>query len=259
MIEENEEDGGFRLSEICKEMERRVNGTPNQPYSIRNISRILKTEYSEVITIAKGFALLQESTEEVLRSHVTELKDQMNPDDQAESTIIKAATLLTGQIIEFRLNRHTSSYFSIEDLSPEKMVSLLPRLLKLFLENLYPRSIVDAIKLHAERAYLQIQEWQDNSLDPESFGWKLVEGVLEPVPMRQAPAPPFLLDVKKCGCSTSCEGGRCGCLGNGLPFTNKCTCIDCKNPKNIFNTSEDVSHTVPEDYIEGDESMHELA
>ena len=124
------------------------------------------------------------------------------------------------------------------------------------LERLPPTA--DAVKLHAERAYLQIQEWQDNSLDPESFGWKMVEGVLEPVPMRQAPAPPFLLDVKKCGCSTGGEGGRCSCLGNGLPCTNKCTCIDCKNPKNIFNTSEDVYHTVPEDYSEDDESMHEL-
>ena len=76
----------------------------------------------------------------------------------------------------------------------------------------------------------------------------MVEGVLEPVPMRQAPAPPFLLDVKKCSCSTGCEGGRCSCLGNGLPCTNVCTCIDCKNPKNIFNTSENVYHTVPEDY-----------
>ena len=124
------------------------------------------------------------------------------------------------------------------------------------LERLPPT--VDAVKLHAERAYLQIQEWQDNSLDPESFGWKMVEGVLEPVPMRQAPAPPFLLDVKKCGCSTG-YGGRCNCLGNGLPCTNKSTCIDCKNPKNIFNTSEeDVYHTVPKDYSEDDESMHEL-
>ena len=118
---------------------------------------------------------------------------------------------------------------------------------------------VDAVKLHAERAYLQIQELQDNSLDTESFGWKMVEGVLELVPMSQAPAPPFLLDVKKCRCSTGCEGGRCSCIGNLLPCTNKCTCIDCKNPKNIFNTSEeDLYHTVPEHYSEDDESMHEL-
>ena len=77
--------------------------------------------------------------------------------------------------------------------------------------------------------------------------------------MSRAPAPPFLLDVKKCGYSTGCEGGRCSYLGNQLPCTNKCTCKDCKNPKNIFKTSEeDVYHTVPEHYSEDDESMHEL-
>ena len=46
------------------------------------------------------------------------------------------------------------------------------------LERLPPT--FDAVKLHAERAYLQIQEWQDNSLDPESFGWKMVEGFWNP-------------------------------------------------------------------------------
>ena len=80
----------------------------------------------------------------------------------------------------------------------------------------------------------------------------MVEGILEPIPMRQDPAPPFLIDVKKCGC----EGGRCGCLADGLPCTNKCTFKDCKNPNNIFNTSEDdVYDTLSEDDSEDDEKM----
>ena len=125
------------------------------------------------------------------------------------------------------------------------------------LERLPPT--VDAVKLHSERAYLQIQEWQDNSLDPESYGSKMVERILEPIPMRQDPAPPFLMDVKKCGYSTGCVGGRCSCLADGLPCTNKCTCKDCKNPSSIFNTSEDdVYHTVSEDDTEDDENLIDL-
>ena len=46
------------------------------------------------------------------------------------------------------------------------------------LERLPPT--VDAVKLQAERPYLQIQEWQDNSLDPESFGWKWWRGLWNP-------------------------------------------------------------------------------
>ena len=125
------------------------------------------------------------------------------------------------------------------------------------LERLPPT--VDTVKLHWEREYLQIQEWQDNSLDPDSYGWKTVEGILEPILMRQDPAPPFLMDVKKCGCSIGCEGGRCSCLADGLPYTNKCTCKDCKNPNNIFNTSEDdVYDTVSEDDSEDDENLIDL-
>ena len=77
--------------------------------------------------------------------------------------------------------------------------------------------------------------------------------------MRQDPAPPFLMDVKKCGCSTGCEGGRYSCFADGLPCTNKCTCKDYKNPNNIFNTSEDdVYDTVSEDDSEDDENLIDL-
>ena len=86
----------------------------------------------------------------------------------------------------------------------------------------------------------------------------MVEGFLEPIPMRQDPAPPSLMDVKKCGCSTSCEGRRCSCLADGLPCTNKCTCKDCKNSKNVFNTSDDVYDTVSEDDSEDDENLINL-
>ena len=71
---------------------------------------------------------------------------------------------------------------------------------KINLERL--SSTTDAAQLHAERAYLQVQVRDGNSLNPESFGWHMVDGILEPIPMRQEPAPHFLMEVKKCGCKS---------------------------------------------------------
>ena len=41
-------------------------------------------------------------------------------------------------------------------------------------------------------------------LNPESFGWHMEDGILEPIPMRQEPAPHFLMEVtvKKFGCKS---------------------------------------------------------
>ena len=55
-----------------------------------------------------------------------------------------------------------------------------------------------AAQLHAERAYLQVKDWGGNALNPESSGWHMVDGILEPIPMRQEPASHFLIEVKKC-------------------------------------------------------------
>ena len=60
----------------------------------------------------------------------------------------------------------------------------------------------DAAQLHAERAYLQVQDWDRNSLNPESSGWHMVDGILEPIPMQQEPASHFLIEVKKCLCKS---------------------------------------------------------
>ena len=55
----------------------------------------------------------------------------------------------------------------------------------------------DAAQLQAERAYLQVQDWDGNSLNPKSSGWHMVDGILEPIPMRQKPASHFLIELKK--------------------------------------------------------------
>ena len=53
-----------------------------------------------------------------------------------------------------------------------------------------------AAQLYAERTYLQVKDWAGNSLNPESSGWHMVDGILEPIPLRQEPASHFLIEVK---------------------------------------------------------------
>ena len=59
-----------------------------------------------------------------------------------------------------------------------------------------------AAQLHSERAYLQVKDWGRNSLNPESSGWHMVDGILEPITMRQEPASHFLIEVKKYWCKS---------------------------------------------------------
>ena len=64
---------------------------------------------------------------------------------------------------------------------------------------------VDAVELHSERAYHQIQDWRGNSFDPDLFDCKMVDDLLEPFPMNKEPATPFFMEVKKCKCTKGCR------------------------------------------------------
>ena len=54
----------------------------------------------------------------------------------------------------------------------------------------------DSVYLHLDRAYLQIQDWQGNALEPTDYGWEIKNGLLEPSPMQQDPAPVCLMEVR---------------------------------------------------------------
>ena len=57
---------------------------------------------------------------------------------------------------------------------------------KITLDRFPPAVVV--VGLYSERAYQQIQDWQGNSLDPQLFDWKMVDDLLEPIPMNNEPA-----------------------------------------------------------------------
>ena len=47
--------------------------------------------------------------------------------------------------------------------------------------------------------------WQGNSLDPDLFGCKVVDDLLEPFSVNKEPALPFLVEVKMCKCTKGCR------------------------------------------------------
>ena len=60
-------------------------------------------------------------------------------------------------------------------------------------------------------------------MQPEDFGWKIVDGKLTPVMMTKPIAPDCLLNIFKCGCKGDCRTKRCSCFKNGLECSSACT------------------------------------
>lgn len=99
---------------------------------------------------------------------------------------------------------------------------------------------VDALGLHIQRVYLQVQFWlhrdgnidnPDHELYPGKWGWKVENHTLTPIRMNQPPAPENILKVIFCRCKTDC-GTMCGCRRSGLSCTLACkVCCgtDCSN------------------------------
>ena len=64
---------------------------------------------------------------------------------------------------------------------------------------------------------------------PEGFGWEKIEDSLQPIMNDNLPAPIALIELSMCGCKTVCTTNRCKCRKNGLPCTDMCKCLNCKN------------------------------
>ncbi|KAE8745769.1 hypothetical protein FOCC_FOCC007485 [Frankliniella occidentalis] len=89
------------------------------------------------------------------------------------------------------------------------------------LSDLPPTS--DGARQHSLRAYLTVQEWLGNALDPTRWGWYRGDRSLHPVPARLPPAPQELLTLIACNCKTGCrEGSGCSCRKADLPCTPAC-------------------------------------
>lgn len=109
----------------------------------------------------------------------------------------------------------------------------------------------DALQHAILRSHHQAIIWNNDTNinpiipSPENYGWKMEGGVWIPILTKQLPAPQCVLQLVKCGCTTSrCQGGRCSCRKAGLLCCDMCSCfsgnhdIDCNNsvdPEDLEN------------------------
>ncbi|KAK4885458.1 hypothetical protein RN001_001729 [Aquatica leii] len=88
--------------------------------------------------------------------------------------------------------------------------------------------------------YYQVQTWQGNQLNPEDWGWKLINNTLEPIQTLLLAAPEKLLNTIFCNCKKGCST-KCGCKKVGLQCSSACTnCqgLSCSNVQ-LITTEED--------------------
>ena len=109
----------------------------------------------------------------------------------------------------------------------------------------------EAFRENVLRAHVQISVWRSAmlpeppSFDPTDYGWTREENTktLTPrtLPTDVAVAPPEVLKLLRCGCSTNepCSSHRCGCYKGRLPCTFFCACLGELNCRNPFNKHDD--------------------
>lgn len=78
---------------------------------------------------------------------------------------------------------------------------------------------------HSLRVYFQVMQWKgkQQNMNPEDWGWQLVDNQYLPKLTDKAPAPTELLNVIYCGCKTQCDTKRCTCRQHGLFCSDVCS------------------------------------
>ncbi|MES9884700.1 MAG: hypothetical protein ABW185_27970 [Sedimenticola sp.] len=103
-----------------------------------------------------------------------------------------------------------------------------------------------ALDEHIKRAHLQTQIWKaSDKLSPPDvniadFGWEVINHTPTPRSGVSDVAPPQLMKVVACGCSTqtACSRQTCSCHGAALSCTSFCKCItlgSCNNPHTMHD------------------------
>ena len=104
-------------------------------------------------------------------------------------------------------------------------------------ENLPPTS--SAASFHSLRVYLQVQEWKQNQLRPQDWGWRLSDGRLLPILTDRPPAHQSLLEMIRCNCRTDCKTQRCSCKKHGLECSSACGV--CKGESCLNSSAPDLN------------------
>jgi len=127
-----------------------------------------------------------------------------------------------------------------------------------------------AAHFHACRVHLQVVQWKtlmrDCRLDPQDWGWKLVDGLLIPVATDLEAAPEDILNVVRCKCkaesSNPCGTRLCSCQKHGLSCVPACKncygelCHNVKQSPVLFESVDDDGENVLlEDDLITDDSL----
>ena len=92
-------------------------------------------------------------------------------------------------------------------------------------EQLPPTS--GAAEQHSYRVYHQLQAWDENDLDPISWGWTMNNGAHVPVTTLMSTAPKKLIQNISCNCLKSGCGNACSCRKAGINCGS--TCLKCQD------------------------------
>ena len=99
-----------------------------------------------------------------------------------------------------------------------------------------------AARYHSMRVYYQVQEWIGQAeLDPQQWGWDLVDGKLNPTTTDLPPAPQELLKIVHCNCRSDCSSQRCTCRKMGLECSvacGECRGTSCSNCSPVYLDEE---------------------
>ena len=80
-----------------------------------------------------------------------------------------------------------------------------------------------AAKQHSFRTYHQVQQWLENELSPELWGWERKPGSqFAPVWTRDPSAPDEILKMIFCRCTNDCSSGKCGCRKGSMKCSHIC-------------------------------------
>ncbi len=79
-------------------------------------------------------------------------------------------------------------------------------------------------KYHSFRVYFQIMKWKQSKIvmQPEEWGWKIINGKLLAVLTDLSPAPENILRMIRCNCSADCGTTRCTCRKHNLLCSSAC-------------------------------------
>ena len=96
-----------------------------------------------------------------------------------------------------------------------------------------------AARQHSFWTYCQVQQWLENNIDPNAWGWILSYGSLLPNPTGLPPASDKLVRIVSCNCKAGCIRG-CGCRRAGIaPQSATCTGLECNNALALTDISKD--------------------